>query len=136
MVEQQAARPQIYGMVAISALIGVVNLARGGDQGLLFLELRDELNFPSWYVTHLLFTLGVGVFMLIAAYLMYRFRKRGLQIGLVVHILYAGNALYNIVLGGRPPVLDWLMLALSGAAIFLIYRHLTHDPERLLFSEQ
>jgi hypothetical protein len=134
MTDSQAAnRPQIYGIVAISVLIGVVNLARGGEQGRLFLSLRHTLDFPSWYITHLLFTIGVGVLMLVAAYMIYRYKRRGLQLGLVIHILYAGNALYNIVLGGRPPLLDWLMLALSVVALFFIYRYLTHDPERLMF---
>lgn|GEM_PF-4338997 len=134
MDQQQASRLLIYAIIVISALVGAVNLIQSWEPLRLMFSLSGNIDFPTWYLTSVIFTVGVGVLMLVAASLVATYKKRGLQLGLVTHVLYVGNALYTIVRGGQLEALVWLTIVLAVVALYFIYRCLTHYPEQLLFS--
>jgi hypothetical protein len=99
----------------------------------LLFSLYDNVDFPMWYLTSVVFTVVVGVLMLVAAWMIVTYKKRGLQVGLVAHVLYVGNGLNN-ARGGATDALGWLTIVLAVVGLFLCFRLLTRDPERLMFS--
>ncbi len=102
MIDQPAAnRPQVRGTAILSAFIGVLSLLEGWSYLSPILNLRST-TVPDFYMWAIYVALGLGNLMLAAAYLIARYSKRGLQLGLAVYILYLGNTAYKFVGGARP----------------------------------
>jgi hypothetical protein len=130
---QAAARPKVRGTVILSGFIGVISLIQGWTWLSPVIDLRG-VTIPTWYIVNVGFMLGLGALMLAAAVMIARYRKRGLQLGLAIYVLYLGNTAYGIVSGVRPDLLGAFTIVLAVAALYYIFRYLTRDPEREFFT--
>jgi hypothetical protein len=104
------------------------------------LEARG-IDVPGWYKPVLYLLIILGILDIVGAVLIARYKRLGLFIGvgvvaadliLTVVLLITGEISVRGI--GRLDVPDVLVSLVSLAALYNVYRYLTHEPEKAAFT--
>jgi hypothetical protein len=134
MTEQSTAnRPKVRGTIILTTFIAVLLLLSAAAV-LTPISSNNGIPVPEEFKTAGYINLGLGILLFIDAFLLSRYKRLGLLLGLPIYILLIGLNVLNIINGFRPDIIGIFTLVLMVAVVYYLYKYLTSEPEKAFFT--